>query len=83
MEADLDMTGAHDYNVALTIFFVSYAGAEPFTNLVLKKTSPRIFFTAVVLSWVSQALLLQNSAGMVVEVGDLGPLHGLYGSCAQ
>ncbi|KAI5359926.1 putative major facilitator superfamily, MFS transporter superfamily [Septoria linicola] len=50
MEKDLDMSG-HDYNVALTIFFVSYAGAEPFTNLLLKKVGPRVFFTAVVLTW--------------------------------
>lgn len=41
----------HDYNVALTVFFVSYAGAEPFTNLLLKRLSPRIFFTSVVLLW--------------------------------
>lgn len=69
MEKDLDMSG-HDYNVALTIFFVSYAGAEPFTNrrgilsqspssrayicaVLLKKVGPRVFFTAVVLTWVS------------------------------
>lgn len=71
MEKDLDMSG-HDYNVALTIFFVSYAGAEPFTNrmsnmprlpsskahicaVLLKKVGPRVFFTAVVLTWVSSS----------------------------
>ena len=50
MERDLGMTG-HDYNIALTIFFISYAGAEPFTNLILKKITPRVFFTSVVFIW--------------------------------
>lgn len=50
MEKDLKMKG-HDYNTALTIFFVSYAGAEPFTNLVLKRVTPRVFYTSVVIVW--------------------------------
>lgn len=31
MEKDLGMEG-RDYNTALTVFFIAYAGAEPFTN---------------------------------------------------
>lgn len=50
MEKDLHMKG-HDYNTSLTIFFISYAGAEPFTNLLLKRITPRVFFTSVVLLW--------------------------------
>ena len=48
-----DRGTGHDYNLALTIFFISYAGAEPFTNLVMKRISPRVFFTIVTLTWVS------------------------------
>merc|ERR1712230_161401 len=43
MEEDLDM-GGHDYNNALTIFFISYALAEPITNVLLKRLTPRVFF---------------------------------------
>lgn len=50
MEKDLHMRG-HDYNISLTIFFISYAGAESFTNLLLKRLTPRIFFTSVELLW--------------------------------
>ena len=50
MEADLDMAG-HDYNNALTIFFISYALAEPVTNVLLKKYTPRLFFTTIILLW--------------------------------
>ena len=40
-----------DYNMALTIFFVSYALAEPVTNVLLKRLTPRVFFTGIILSW--------------------------------
>ncbi|KAH9880271.1 hypothetical protein IAQ61_000560 [Plenodomus lingam] len=50
MEPDLGM-GGRDYNVALTIFFISYAGFEPLTNIAIKKWSPRVFFTAIILAW--------------------------------
>ncbi|KAI5362879.1 Putative major facilitator superfamily, MFS transporter superfamily [Septoria linicola] len=50
MEADLDMEG-HDYNNTLTIFFISYALAEPVTNVLLKRLTPRVFFTSIILLW--------------------------------
>ncbi|PPJ60577.1 hypothetical protein CBER1_08146 [Cercospora berteroae] len=50
MEKDLGMEG-RDYNTALTVFFIAYAGAEPFTNLLMKKVGPRLFFTSIVISW--------------------------------
>ncbi|PSN71342.1 bodown198 [Corynespora cassiicola Philippines] len=67
MEADINMTG-RDYNDALTIFFISYAGAEPLTNIVLKRYTPRIFFTGIILLWgVIMTLmgLVQNQAGLL------------------
>jgi hypothetical protein len=45
------MTGAHDYNNALTIFFISYGLAEPATNVLLKRLTPRVFFTGIILLW--------------------------------
>jgi hypothetical protein len=51
LETDLKMTGAHDYNNALTIFFISYGLAEPATNVMLKRLTPRVFFTGIILLW--------------------------------
>lgn len=50
MEEDLGMQPG-DYNDALTIFFVSYAVAEPVTNALLKRLTPRIFFTVIIIAW--------------------------------
>lgn len=43
--------GGRDYNLALTIFFISYAGFEPLTNIAIKRWSPRVFFTVIILAW--------------------------------
>ena len=43
--------GGHDYNNALTIFFISYGLAEPATNVMLKRLTPRVFFTGIILLW--------------------------------
>lgn len=42
----------HDnFLLALTIFFVSYALAEPVTNVLLKRLTPRVFFTGIIILW--------------------------------
>jgi len=67
MEPDIGMSG-RDYNDALTIFFVSYAGAEPVTNLLLKHYSPRVFFTAIIFLWGGIMTVMgcvQNQAGLL------------------
>jgi len=67
MEPAIGMDG-RDYNDALTIFFVSYAGFEPLTNIAIKKWSPRVFFTAIILAWgVCMTLmgLVQNKGGLL------------------
>lgn len=46
------MTNAQ-YNVALTIFFVSYAVFEPLTNVLLKRMRPSIFIPIIMVLWVS------------------------------
>lgn len=67
MEPDLHMSG-RDYANALTIFFISYAGFEPLTNIAIKKWSPRVFFTAIILCWgVFMTLMgvVHNKAGLL------------------
>nr|ADN06231.1 MFS transporter-like protein [Passalora arachidicola] len=74
LEEDLGMKG-HDYNIALTIFFISYAGSEPFTNIILKKVTPRVFFTVVVLLWGLCMMcmgLVNNYAGLLAARWFLG-----------
>lgn len=43
----------NQYNATLTIFFVSYAVFEPLTNVLLKRTTPKYFITAIIIIWVS------------------------------
>ena len=54
-------------HIALTIFFISYALAEPVTNVLLKKYTPRLFFTAIILLWglcMTLMGLVTNKAGL-------------------
>jgi MFS family permease len=39
------------YNAALSLFFVSYAGFEPLTNILLKRLRPSIFLPAIMILW--------------------------------
>ncbi|KAL9529419.1 hypothetical protein SMMN14_07298 [Sphaerulina musiva] len=74
MEEDLDMAG-HDYNNTLTIFFISYALAEPVTNVLLKRFTPRVFFTTIILIWglVSTLMgLVHNYEGLLAARWFLG-----------
>ncbi|KAL8719729.1 MAG: hypothetical protein Q9225_003299 [Loekoesia sp. 1 TL-2023] len=50
LEKSLHITGGQ-YNAALTIFFVSYAGAEPLTNVLLKRLRPSVFIPAIMILW--------------------------------
>jgi sugar phosphate permease len=66
MEDDLGMSG-RDYNMSLTIFFISYALAEPVTNVLIKRLTPRIFFTGIILLWG----LIMTLMGLVSNFGGL------------
>lgn len=50
LDKDLGMDD-HQYKMTLTIFFISYALAEPVTNVLLKRLTPRVFFTGIILLW--------------------------------
>ncbi|KEY69376.1 hypothetical protein S7711_08132 [Stachybotrys chartarum IBT 7711] len=90
MEDSLGMDGI-DYNMALTIFFVAYAFCDPVVNAILKRTSPRIFFTAImVISGIIVTLtgLCQNYGGLLAARLFLGivqsgffPGANFYMSC--
>lgn len=74
MEEDLDMSGS-DYNLSLTIFFISYALAEPVTGPLIKKMTPRIYFTLIILAWgliMTLMGLVTNFAGLLAARWFLG-----------
>lgn len=64
LEADLNMTGSQ-YNSALTIFFVSYAVAEPATNVLLKRLTPRIFITSIMILWGEFLVLVDADTRLI------------------
>ena len=52
MEESLGMNPqSSQYNISLSVFFIGYAISEPITNACLKRSTPRIFFTAIVILW--------------------------------
>jgi len=76
MEEDLNMSeSGSDYNMSLTIFFISYAVAEPITNTLLKRLTPRIFFTGIILLWgliMTLMGLVTNYSGLLAARWFLG-----------
>jgi len=65
-------TGAHvdpggQYNAALSIFFVSYALAEPLTNVLLKRFRPSLFLPATMVAWG----IVMTVMGLVSSFGGL------------
>lgn len=74
------------YNMSLTIFFISYALFEPLTNALLKRLTPRIFFTCIILAWGSIMTLMglvTNYQGLLAARFMLGIAEaGLFpGKC--
>lgn len=77
------------YNISLTIFFVSYALFEPITNTLLKKFTPRIFFTAIIIAWGSIMTLMglvTNYQGLLAArfmlgVAEAGLFPGMPSNC--
>ncbi|KAK1959993.1 major facilitator superfamily transporter [Colletotrichum sublineola] len=74
MEDDLGMEKS-DYNLSLTIFFISYAVFEPATNALLKRLTPRIFFTGIIICWGTIMTLMglcTNFSGLLAARWFLG-----------
>lgn len=54
---------------------VSYSLAEPVTNVLLKRVTPRIFFTAIILLWG----ICMTMMGIVTDYASLLGLRFLLG----
>lgn len=74
LQEDLNMTNGQ-YNAALSLFFVSYAGFEPITNILLKRLKPSIFLPAIMFLWGIVMVtmgLVHNAAGLMAARFFLG-----------
>ncbi|GHJ88189.1 hypothetical protein NliqN6_4591 [Naganishia liquefaciens] len=71
---DLHMTQAQ-FNIASTIFFVSYVAGEVPSNLVLKKFRPSRWIPTIVILWA----IIQICMGLVHTYGQLVALRFLLG----
>ncbi|PKS06119.1 hypothetical protein jhhlp_007435 [Lomentospora prolificans] len=85
LEEDLNMTG-DQYNVALTIFFVSYIVFEVPANMALKHLSPRIWIPSIAITWgVVMTLMgiVHNYEGLLAARFFLGiPEAGIFPASA-
>jgi sugar phosphate permease len=73
------MTGGQ-YNAALSLFFVSYAGFEPLTNVLLKRLRPSIFIPAIMVLWgicMTCMGLVHNFSGLAAARFFLGVAEGM------
>ena len=63
------------YNVTLTVFFITYALAEPLTQVLLKRFRPSIFLPTTMILWaicMTCMGLVHNFAGLVTARFFLG-----------
>ncbi|OCH91516.1 MFS general substrate transporter [Obba rivulosa] len=74
MEADLHITGTQ-YNIALTIFFFSYAIFEVPSNVFLKRLRPSIWLSASMLLWG----VMMTVQGLVHNYGGLLGMRWMLG----
>jgi MFS family permease len=67
---------------------ISYALAEPVTNVLLKRLTPRVFFTAIILLWglfMTMMGIVKNYAGLLavrflLGLAEAGLFPGTYSS---
>ncbi|CAK7237774.1 hypothetical protein SBRCBS47491_010126 [Sporothrix bragantina] len=65
------------YNMTLTIFFISYSVFEPVTNILLKRLRPSIFIPIIMITWGASML----SMGFVSNYGGLLTARWFLGLC--
>lgn len=71
---DLHMTGSQ-YNLTLTIFFISYSLFEPLTQILLKRFRPSIFIPVIMTLWGIVMVtmgLVHNFSGLMAARWFLG-----------
>ncbi|KAK5001666.1 hypothetical protein LTR28_012395, partial [Elasticomyces elasticus] len=71
---DLHLTNGQ-YNACLSIFFVSYAGFEPLTNVLLKRMRPSIFLPLIMLLWG----IVMTTMGLVHDFSGLAAARWFLG----
>ncbi|TPX34170.1 hypothetical protein SmJEL517_g03150 [Synchytrium microbalum] len=84
MERDNGMQGS-DYNLALSLFFITYTAVEPFSNLILLRVPPRYFFSRIMISWGILAACMAASSSfasmltirLLLGAAEAGLLPGL------
>ncbi|KAI8852341.1 major facilitator superfamily domain-containing protein [Chytridium lagenaria] len=67
MERDLGMSG-NDYNIAVSVFYITYCLFEPFSNVILNRSSPSVWISRIAFTWGICATALggvQNLAGLL------------------
>jgi sugar phosphate permease len=74
LQKDLKMT-SNQYNLTLTIFFISYSVFEPATQIMLKKFRPSIFLPIIMILWgivMTTMGLVHNFSGLMAARWFLG-----------
>ncbi|KAH7401851.1 MFS nicotinic acid transporter-like protein Tna1 [Phaeosphaeria sp. MPI-PUGE-AT-0046c] len=74
LQEDLGLSNSQ-YNMSLTIFFISYSVFEPLTNVLLKKMRPSVFLPIIMVWWgicMTCMGLVHNYAGLMTARWWLG-----------
>ncbi|KAL1959520.1 hypothetical protein VTO42DRAFT_1965 [Malbranchea cinnamomea] len=74
LQQDLGMTN-DQYNLTLTVFFISYAVFEPVTNVLLKRWRPSVFIPIIMFLWgicMTTMGLVHNFSGLMAARWFLG-----------
>lgn len=74
LEADLKMAGL-DYNVVLAVFFPTYVLAEIPSNMMIKRLTPSIWLTFIMIVWSIVVIAM----GFVTNFGSLVAVRALLG----
>lgn len=75
LQQDLNMSDSQ-YNLSLTIFFISYSVFEPLTNILLKRLRPSVFLPIIMIWWYAWMFLVLPWKGTDEIQGDMYGLHG-------
>ncbi|KAB8228233.1 putative MFS transporter [Aspergillus alliaceus] len=78
LEHDLNIT-SHQYDIGLSVFYLTYICSELPSNLILKKASPRVWLPLLTMVWGTITMCLgfvRNFAGFVAVRAILGAAEG-------
>ncbi|KAJ3576510.1 hypothetical protein NP233_g372 [Leucocoprinus birnbaumii] len=78
LERDLDLQGL-DYNIVLAVFFPFYVAAEIPSNIMMKRTSPSLWISLIMLVWGACMTLMgfvQSFTGLLFARMSLGLAEG-------